>query len=160
MELKRMSNQQHLEAVSRILAQCAVFAVAQTVGDAEFMVAEMMAASRYSERREPRKNMRFTTLQVALAGNEALPKVSTTIIDKAQLNTQTLRLRLRPESPFEFQAGQFINLHRPDGLIRSYSIASLPGEGVIELHIELLANGQMSHWLHDKTSPGNGVAAN
>ena len=96
-----------------------------------------------------------TDMQVALAGNEALPKVSTTIIDKAQLNTQTLRLRLRPESPFEFQAGQFINLHRPDGLIRSYSIASLPGEGVIELHIELLANGQMSHWLHDKTSPGD-----
>ncbi len=96
-----------------------------------------------------------TDMQVALAGNEALPKVLVTVISKTQLNPQTLRLRLQPASPFEFQAGQFINLHRPDGLIRSYSIASLPSEGVVELHVELLPNGQMSQWLHDQINPGD-----
>lgn len=93
-----------------------------------------------------------TDMSVALAGAEALPRIITTVIDKKELTPELLRLRLRPEAAFEFQAGQFINLHRPDGLIRSYSIASLPSEEVIELHVELIPNGKMSGWLHDQVN--------
>lgn len=96
-----------------------------------------------------------TDMSVALAGAEALPRITTTVIDKKELTPELLRLRLRPEAAFEFQAGQFINLHRPDGLIRSYSIASLPSEEVIELHVELIPNGKMSGWLHDQVNLGD-----
>lgn len=96
-------------------------------------------------------------MSVALAGNEALPRITTTVIDKTPLTPELLRLRLQPEAAFEFQAGQFINLHRPDGLIRSYSIASLPSEEMIELHVERIANGKMSGWLHDQVNSGDSL---
>ena len=51
---------------------------------------------------------------------------------------------------FEFRAGQFVQLSRPsDGLMRPYSIASLPSDDELELHVALLANGQMSGWLRE-----------
>jgi CDP-4-dehydro-6-deoxyglucose reductase, E3 len=51
---------------------------------------------------------------------------------------------------FEFRAGQFVQLSRPsDGLMRPYSIASLPSEDELELHVALLADGQMSGWLRE-----------
>ena len=41
---------------------------------------------------------------------------------------------------FEFRAGQFVQLSRPsDGLMRPYSIASLPSDDELELHVALLA---------------------
>ncbi len=96
-------------------------------------------------------------MSVVLAGTEVLPRITTTVIEKSELTPELLRLRLRPEAAIEFQAGQFINLHRPDGLIRSYSIASLPSEEVIELHIEQIPNGQMSGWLHDQINIGDAL---
>lgn len=96
-------------------------------------------------------------MTVAVAGEEALPRIATTVVEKSMLNSQIARLRLRPESAIDFQSGQFINLHRPDGLIRSYSIASLHNEGVIELHVERVANGRMSGWLHDDVRAGDNI---
>ena len=49
--------------------------------------------------------------------------------------------------PFTFEAGQFISLVRADGLTRPYSIANLPGEGVLELHVAVREHGRMSEWL-------------
>ncbi|MSO71023.1 MAG: 2Fe-2S iron-sulfur cluster binding domain-containing protein [Alphaproteobacteria bacterium] len=37
------------------------------------------------------------------------------------------RLFLEPSEPFDYRAGQFVNLRRVDGLTRSYSLASVPG---------------------------------
>ncbi len=46
--------------------------------------------------------------------------------------------------------GQYVNLVREDGLVRSYSIANLPEQdGVLELHVRREPYGQMSNWLHD-----------
>ena len=84
-----------------------------------------------------------------------MPHVSATLIDKTALKPSIMRLRLKPEAEFEFRAGQFINLHRDDGLIRSYSIASLPQDGYIELHVEHIQDGKMSNWLHDEVAVGD-----
>lgn len=51
---------------------------------------------------------------------------------------------------FQFRAGQFVQLLRPsDALMRPYSIASLPSDNELELHVAQLPNGQMSGWLCD-----------
>ena len=86
--------------------------------------------------------------------NSALPQITATVISKTRLNNNILRLRLKPESEFDFQPGQFLNIHREDGLARSYSIASLPQEGYLELHVELVENGKMSNWLHNQVAMG------
>ncbi|HKO49798.1 MAG TPA: 2Fe-2S iron-sulfur cluster binding domain-containing protein [Polyangiaceae bacterium] len=57
-------------------------------------------------------------------------------------------VRLARPPGFDFRAGQFVQLSRPgDGLMRPYSIASTPSDDELELHVALLADGQMSGWL-------------
>jgi NAD(P)H-flavin reductase len=58
-----------------------------------------------------------------------------------------LRVRLEPQQAFAYRAGQFVTLLRGDGLSRAYSLASLPTESHLELHVRLLPQGQMSNWL-------------
>ncbi|QGZ42165.1 ferredoxin-NADP reductase [Pseudoduganella flava] len=56
-------------------------------------------------------------------------------------------------------AGQHVDvrLTAPDGYQarRSYSIASAPGAGEVELAIELLDDGEVSGWFHDVAQPGD-----
>ena len=68
-----------------------------------------------------------------------------------------LRVHLRPEGPFDYRAGQYLTLLRGDGLARSYSLASLPGEEALELHVRLLPGGEMSGWLGTQARPGEAV---
>lgn len=66
------------------------------------------------------------------------------------LSPGVLRVTLGVPSGFSYEAGQFIHLERPlDGLIRPYSVASLPSAGHLELHVALLAGGAMSGWLRE-----------
>ncbi len=64
-----------------------------------------------------------------------------------------LRVRLEPDRPLPFRAGQYITLLRADGLSRSYSIANLPQRGPgaaaqpVELHVRHRRGGAMSGWL-------------
>jgi ferredoxin-NADP reductase len=56
----------------------------------------------------------------------------------------------------EYFAGQFVNLQRDDGLIRSYSIANVPQQdGILEFHIRRLPDGRFSEWMHDQIRIGN-----
>lgn len=66
------------------------------------------------------------------------------------LAPNVMGVRLARPSGFEFRAGQFVQLSRPsDGLMRPYSIASMPTDDQLELHVALLPNGQMSGWLRE-----------
>ena len=73
------------------------------------------------------------------------------------LSDTILRVALIPEAAFEFRAGQYISLVREDSLSRSYSIASLPGEHELELHVRLIPGGKMSTWLQNGAAPGDPV---
>jgi NAD(P)H-flavin reductase len=74
-----------------------------------------------------------------------------------RLNADVMRLRLRPNIPLSYQAGQFINLIHQN-VIRSYSVASLPREGELELHIKLVPNGRMSSWVHQELKVDDDIA--
>ncbi len=83
---------------------------------------------------------------------------TTMVLEKTWLNDDVLRLCLvRPES-LEYRAGQFINLTQPESkLTRSYSLASLPCENFLELHIKRVPNGRMSNWLCDELQCGENI---
>jgi len=98
---------------------------------------------------KPEQDLSFTN-----PDDGALPQVAATVVSKTRFNDTIIRLRLKPESELDFQPGQFLNIHRDDGLTRSYSIASLPKEGFIELHVERVENGKMSNWLHNQVAMG------
>jgi CDP-4-dehydro-6-deoxyglucose reductase len=71
------------------------------------------------------------------------------------LNDEVIRLRLRVIPSFSFKAGQYISLMRNDGLTRSYSIASLPESGYLELHVRVIPGGKMSGWIRHSLRVGD-----
>jgi len=85
-------------------------------------------------------------ITVSPVGTEA--RTQAQITGRSLLNESVLRVRLRPEAPFSYFAGQFVSLFREDGLARSYSLASLPNDQEIELHVRRVMGGAMSEWLH------------
>ena len=81
-----------------------------------------------------------------------------------RLSRDVGRIRIEPKEPFVYRAGQFVNLVRGDGLIRSYSLASLhpadggcPGDPHLELHVRRVAGGAMSSRLVDEAGAGDEI---
>lgn len=81
-----------------------------------------------------------------------------TVSEVSPLSDSICRLRLRTATPLFYHAGQFVNLRRADGLVRSFSLASVPNlDDTLELHIKRLGGGRMSNWIHDKLSVGEAL---
>lgn len=56
---------------------------------------------------------------------------------------------------FRFQAGQYVNLHLPGIAVpRAFSIASAPGDTVLELHVRKVLGGEATGFIHDTLEPG------
>lgn len=94
-------------------------------------------------------------LSILSAGDEQRIPAHITGLDP--LSESVLRVHIRPDALFEYRAGQYITLFREDGLARSYSLASLPEEHELELHVRLIAGGNMSSWLRAEARVGTTV---
>ncbi|MFO1349297.1 MAG: FAD-binding oxidoreductase [Gammaproteobacteria bacterium] len=80
------------------------------------------------------------------------------LLAKELLAPRVCRLTVEPATPLYYHAGQFINLRRADGLIRSYSLASVPHRDAhLELHVKRMQNGNMSNWIYDELKPGTAL---
>lgn len=82
-----------------------------------------------------------------------------TVIGKELLNRETLLITVRCRDELDFYAGQFVNLKRADGLVRSYSIAnSRFHANDLTFHIRRLAGGRFSEWVHKELNVGDILA--
>lgn len=84
-------------------------------------------------------------------------EVAAAIESLERLSPTVIRAWLRTREPLGHRAGQYLTLRRPDGLARSYSIANLPDEETIELHVRRAPNGRMSGWLFDEARANDPV---
>jgi len=94
---------------------------------------------------------------LTVAAAEADTQMAAHIVALDAIGFDVMRVRLHCHDTFDFRAGQYLTLRSPTGLARSYSIASLPEDGVVELHVRLLANGRMSDWLRREARAGDQV---
>lgn len=94
-------------------------------------------------------------IDVSPVGNEQ--RIGARISGLESLNETVLRVRLRTDAPLDYHAGQYVSLFRDDGLARSYSLASLPDEEELELHVRRIPGGAMSGWLHREALPDTPV---
>lgn len=79
---------------------------------------------------------------------DAAQQYASRVLSVEQLADEVIRVVLERPADLVYEAGQFIQLVRPaDGLMRPYSLASLPEDGVLDLHVAVLPGGQMSQWL-------------
>jgi ferredoxin-NADP reductase len=75
------------------------------------------------------------------------------------LNAQVLKVVLEPLEPgamFATRPGQYLTIANPDGVVRSYSLASdYERDHVLELHVGATTHGLFSHWLFDTAQAGD-----
>lgn len=94
------------------------------------------------------------TGDLVVAGDDAL-RAPAEIADIARLSADVVRVNLRADAGFTYRAGQYVQLLRDDGLIRAYSLASVPEEDpLLELHVRVHPQGRMSRWLAEEARPG------
>lgn len=80
------------------------------------------------------------------------------VVGKELLSHDIVAVRLVPDKPMDYRAGQFIRLFRDGGLSRCYSLASVPVlDEWLELHVRHVPGGQVSGWVHGDLSPGDSV---
>ncbi len=81
------------------------------------------------------------------------------VIANEMLNRNTILLIVECLDVLEYNAGQFVNLQRADGVTRSYSIANRPQESkTLEFHIRRLPGGKFSEWVHDEIKVGDSLS--
>ncbi|MDR3390182.1 MAG: 2Fe-2S iron-sulfur cluster-binding protein [Sulfuriferula sp.] len=73
------------------------------------------------------------------------------------LNNEIMCVGLDCPSLQDYRAGQFINLYRDAGFSRSYSLASVPSDSYLRLHVRRLPDGRMSNWIHDELKIGDNL---
>lgn len=84
-------------------------------------------------------------LQIA---TEAAPRVTAEVAAVRELGAAVARVQLRVLEDMSYRAGQYVQVERADGLVRAYSLASVPEEdALLELHVRVHPHGQMSRWL-------------
>lgn len=80
------------------------------------------------------------------------------VVAKEPLAQGIVRILLEPSRDLKYAPGQFVNLRRADGVVRSYSLASVPGEDYyLQLHVKRLQNGALSNWLIDALQPDSEI---
>jgi NAD(P)H-flavin reductase len=97
--------------------------------------------------------------------NHAVRRARAVLERVERLSETVARVLLSCDEPFDYFPGQFVNVVRPeDGLVRSYSLASLhspaglpAGDKHLELHVRKVNGGQMSSWLHGEGAVGQSV---
>ncbi|MFT7667763.1 MAG: CDP-4-dehydro-6-deoxyglucose reductase [Planctomycetota bacterium] len=77
-----------------------------------------------------------------------LKAIDVSLIRIESVASDVVRIFLTKPEGMPYRAGQYVDVLHPGGETRSYSIASLPSDAHLELHVRLVPGGLLSGWLH------------
>ncbi|NOT17662.1 MAG: 2Fe-2S iron-sulfur cluster binding domain-containing protein [Sulfuriferula sp.] len=83
--------------------------------------------------------------------------LSATVTAVRQLNDDIKCVGLDCPSLQNYHAGQFINLYQDNDNTRSYSLASVPTDPYLRLHVRRMPDGRVSNWIHNELKVGDRV---
>lgn len=87
---------------------------------------------------------------------DAAPTFVSRVVATECLSPSVVKVLLEKPARFEFEGGQFVRVGRPSDLVcRPYSLASLPSDDYLELHVAVYPDGALSPWL--ATAEGESV---
>jgi NAD(P)H-flavin reductase/ferredoxin len=91
--------------------------------------------------------------------DEALQRLRADVLEISRLNSDIVRVRLRPRQPLDYNPGQFIRLYKGAGVSRFYSLASVPRlhHEDIHIHVRRMPYGAVSGWIHETLRAGEAV---
>ncbi len=100
----------------------------------------------------------FPEEDLMLSSSNELTSVQTSVVAITQLSDEIVGLSLKPEHSIDYKPGQFINIHKAPGIIRSYSLASLNSlDEPLQLHVRRVENGVVSGWINEQLKVGDKV---
>ena len=82
------------------------------------------------------------------------------IAEKSRLTETVYKILIETERQIDWRAGQYISIRNPQGEARSYSIASLPEDYFLEIHIRHYPDGKLSDWLINGVETGARIELN
>lgn len=85
---------------------------------------------------------------LTLVPDEPPAPIAARVLESESVGLDVRRLLVRTERPLDYRAGQYLDLLNPEGIARSYSVASLPESGFLEFHVRRIEGGALSPWLH------------
>ena len=83
--------------------------------------------------------------------------VKASVVSIEDLSHDIKRLVLRPAKPVEFSPGQYVQLQFTPKHVRPYSMAGLPGDGLFEFHVRLVADGRVTGHIANQLKVGDTV---
>ena len=87
-----------------------------------------------------------------------LGKLQASVVSVEHLNSEILGIRLKPSRPFEYRAGQFINLFMDETTARCYSLASVPSlREDLFLNVRKVPSGLVSSWISAYLKAGDEI---
>jgi CDP-4-dehydro-6-deoxyglucose reductase, E3 len=95
-------------------------------------------------------------IEVEDLGDQVIPAVKTlpvriSSLEKLAPDVLGVKLRFPPNTPFNFLAGQYVDVIGPGGIRRSYSVANAPtSDNHLQLHIRAVQGGAMSQYWFDQ----------
>jgi naphthalene 1,2-dioxygenase ferredoxin reductase component len=101
-----------------------------------------------------------TDVEVAwIAEAPAFPpvKIKGQVVEIAAATHDVRIVRVEPDVPFGFAAGQFARLSFANLPARPYSMANRPDEAVLEFHIRLVPGGAASEHVRERLHPGDRI---
>lgn len=98
---------------------------------------------------------RPTTALKICRPDDAVAYMQARVLAVEPLADSIRRVFFEPSDAFQYKVGQFINMRRKDGLARSYSLTTVPGqEPYPGVDVKLMPGGRMSSWVFDGLMPG------
>lgn len=108
-------------------------------------------------RAKPRSDVHVAWLGGTVSIDLPVRRLSAQVANIEQVSPLIKRLYLWPEAPLEFAAGQFARLTFADLPARAYSMASMPGDEVLEFHIRVIPGGRVSAHIENELKVGDSV---
>jgi CDP-4-dehydro-6-deoxyglucose reductase/ferredoxin-NAD(P)+ reductase (naphthalene dioxygenase ferredoxin-specific) len=76
-------------------------------------------------------------------------------VDDATHDIRRVRMEVLDGGPLVFSAGQYASLEFPGLPPRDYSMASAPGEAILEFHVRLVPGGAVTPFVRERLKPGD-----
>src|SRR3546814_15818700 len=108
-----------------------------------------------SRRARPGGDVHVAWLGGAVSIELPVRRLAAQVTNVEQVSPLIKRLYLWPEQPLQFAAGQFARLTFAGLPARAYSMASMPGEEVLEFHVLLIPGGRHSQHIADTLKVGH-----
>jgi NAD(P)H-flavin reductase len=95
---------------------------------------------------------------ISALADDVIERIAANVSAIEPLNDESRAVHIRPLTPFEYHAGQFVRLFMDARTSRNYFLASVPSlDDDLMMHVRRVPGGRVSGWIFEHVEPGDTV---